>query len=415
MKIILPLSDTKLRTLKPGPKDQTFFDGGGLYLLVKVNGSKAWRLKYRFNGKGKLLSLGAYPAVSLEEARKARESARSVLAAGGDPGAVRQAAKMAAVVGAENTFEAIARERMTKQVYSAIHAQTVMRRFERDIFPWIGSRPVVDITAADVLSVLRRIESRSRITAHTALIDCSLVFRYAISTGHIPSDPCRDLRGALAKFARGHFSAITEPAKVAELLRAIDGYEGSFVVKSALKIAPLVFVRPSELRGARWADIDLDAAEWRYLVTKTKTPHIVPLSRQVVEILRSLQPLTGRGEWVFPSERGPSMSMSHNAILAALRNLGYGPGEMTGHGFRAMARTILDEVLGVPAHLIEHQLAHSVIDPNGRAYNRTTHLPERRTIMQQWADYLDCLKAGRPASAVSDISENTPAAIGKNC
>ena len=242
---------------------------------------------------------------------------------------------------------------------------------------------------------MRRIENRGALeTAHRALGNCGQVFRYAVATGRAMRDPCGDLRGALPPVKGEHFAATTEPKRVAELLRAMDGYEGTLTVRCALRLAPLVFVRPGELRNAEWADIDLDAAEWRYTVTKTRTPHIVPLSRQAVEILRELHPLTGRGRFVFPGARSNGRPMSDNAILAAMRRMGIGKDEMSGHGFRAVARTILDEVLGVRPDYIEHQLAHAVRDPNGRAYNRTAHLPERRKMMQQWADYLDTLKAG---------------------
>ena len=255
------------------------------------------------------------------------------------------------------------------------------------------------VTASEILTAVRRIESRGALeTAHRALSNCGQVFRYAIATGRAVHDPSSDLRGALPPVKPVHLAATTDPKQVAAILRAIDGYEGTLTVKCALRLAPLVFVRPGELRRAEWPDVDLDTAEWRYIVTKTKTPHIVPLSRQAVEILRELHPLTGRGRFVFPSARSTARPMSDNAILAAMRRSGIDKDEMTGHGFRAVARTILDEVLGVRPDFIEHQLAHAVRDPNGRAYNRTAHLPERRKMMQQWADYLDRLKA--PADVI---------------
>jgi integrase len=250
------------------------------------------------------------------------------------------------------------------------------------------------LSAPELLAVMRRIEGRgAQDTAHRALGTCGQVFRYAIATGRATHDPAGDLRGALTPVRGKHFAATTDPKQVAKILRAMDGYEGSLTVRCALRIAPLVFVRPGELRRAEWADIDFEAAEWRYLVTKTKTPHIVPLSRQAVEILRELRPLTGLGRFVFPGGRGNSRPMCENAVLAAMRRMGIEKDEMSGHGFRAVARTILDEVLGFRPDLIEHQLAHAVRDPNGRAYNRTAHLPERKKMMQQWADYLDKLKA----------------------
>jgi integrase len=291
----------------------------------------------------------------------------------------------------------VAREWFAKYsaTWAANHGDRIIRRFERDIFPWIGGRPIAEVTAPELLAVVRRIENRGALeTAHRALGNCGQVFRYGVATGRAMRDPCGDLRGALAPVKGEHFAATTEPKRVAELLRAMDGYEGTLTVRCALRLAPLVFVRPGELRKAEWADIDLDAAEWRYTVTKTSTPHIVPLSRQAVEILHELNPLTGRGRFVFPGARSNGRPMSDNAILAAMRRMGVGKDEMSGHGFRAVARTILDEVLGVRPDYIEHQLAHAVRDPNGRAYNRTAHLPERRKMMQQWADYLDKLKGG---------------------
>lgn len=277
------------------------------------------------------------------------------------------------------------------------HQKRVTGVFQRDIFPYLGSKPIADIKATELLAALRRIEARNAIeTAHRALQICGQVFRYAIATGRSERDITPDLRGSLMHAKAGHFSAVTEPKQVSELLRAIDGYTGSFVVKSALQLAPLVFVRPGELRKAEWEHISLESKEWRYLVTKTQTPHVVPLSKQAIEILTSLHPLTGNGRYVFPSARTPngSRAMSDVALLAALRRMGIGKDEMTIHGFRALARTILDEVLGFRPDFIEHQLAHAVRDPNGRAYNRTAHLPERHKMMQQWADYLDGLKSG---------------------
>jgi integrase len=266
-------------------------------------------------------------------------------------------------------------------------------RFQRDLFPWLGGRPIADITAQELLVTVQRIEGRGALeTAHRALHNCGQVFRYAVATGRAQRDPSGDLRGALQPVKEQHLAAITDPKRVGELLRAICDYHGRLTVRCALRLAPLVFVRPGELRSAQWADIELDAGEWRFIASKTKAPHIVPLSTQAINILRELQPLTGRGRYVFPSDRSSQRPMSDNAILAALRRMGIEKDEMSGHGFRAMARTILDEVLGFRPDWIEHQLAHAVRDPNGRAYNRTAHLPERRKMMQEWADYLDELK-----------------------
>ena len=393
----MTLTDTAIRNSKPADKPLKLTDERGLYLLLKPNGSRWWRFDYRYGGKRKTLSMGVYPDVSLKEARNRRDEARKLLASDVDPGENRKAVKAAKLEKAANSFEVVVREWYAKYspTWNESHAARIIRRFERDIFPWIGSKPIAQIAAPELLTTVRRIEDRGAVeTAHRALGNCGQVFRYAIATGRATRDISADLRGALPPVKGEHFAAITEPKEVGALLRAIDGYTGSHVVRCALRLAPLVFVRPGELRKAEWKDIDLDRAEWRYIVTKTNTPHIVPLSIQAVEIFKELQALTGRSRFVFPGARTNGRPMSDNAILAALRRMGIDKEEMSGHGFRAMARTILDEVLGVRPDFIEHQLAHSVRDPNGRAYNRTAHLPERRKMMQQWADYLDKLKAG---------------------
>ena len=395
----MPLTDTKIRTAKPADKPKKLFDGGGLYLEVSPNGGRWWRLKYRFGGKEKRLSLGVYPEVRLKDARQRREAARKLLANQVDPSEHRKAEKAAARESGANSFEVIAREWFKKHSTNWVpsHANRIIRRLERDIFPWIGGSPIAELTAPKLLDVVRRIEQRGALdTAHRTLQNCGQVLRYAVATGRAERDPSGDLRGALPPAKGEHFASVTEPEKLAGILRALDSYEGTLVVRCALRLAPLVFVRPGELRHAQWADIDLDGPEWRYTVTKTGTKHIVPLSKQSLAILSELHPVTGRGRYVFPSARNPKgdRPMSDNAVLAALRRMGIGKEEMSGHGFRAAARTILDEVLGFPPHLIEHQLAHAVRDPLGRAYNRTAHLPERRKMMQDWADYLDKLKAG---------------------
>ena len=391
------LTDTAIRKVKPGDKPIRMFDGGGLYLEVSPAGGKWWRLKYRFDGKEKRLSLGVYPDVGLKDARERRDANRKLLAAGIDLSENRKAMKSVRAERASNSFEVVTREWFAKYSpnWSEHHRDRMIRRFERDIFPWMGGRPIAEITAPELLAVVRRIESRGALeTAHRALGTCGQVFRYAVATGRAQHDPSGDLRGALPPTKGEHFAAVTDPKRVGELLRAINGYQGTLTVQCALRLAPLVFVRPGELRRAQWADIDLDTAEWRYTVSKTETEHIVPLANQAVAILREVHGLTGGGQYVFPGGRSHKRPMSDNAILAALRRMGIGKDEMSGHGFRAMARTILDEVLGVRPDLIEHQLAHAVRDPLGRAYNRTAHLPERRKMMQQWADYLDKLTAG---------------------
>jgi len=393
----MPLTDTAIKNAKPGAKPAKLFDERGLFLIVTPSGGKWWRFRYKFDNKEKLLSLGVYPDVGLKDARQRRDDARKLLADSIDPGENRKAMKAVKQDRAANSFEVITREWYAKHApnWAEHHGDRIIRRFERDIFPWIGGRPIADVTAPELLAAMRRIENRGALeTAHRALGNCGQVFRYAIATGRATRDPSGDLRGALPPVKGEHFAAVTEPIQAAELLRTLDGYQGTLTVACALRLAPLVFVRPGELRNAEWADIDLDAAEWRYHVTKTDSDHIVPLATQAVAILRELHALTGAGRYVFPGARSNGRPMSDNAILAAMRRMGISKDEMSGHGFRAMARTILDEVLGVRPDLIEHQLAHAVKDPNGRAYNRTAHLAERRKMMQQWADYLDKLKAG---------------------
>jgi integrase len=397
-KRITPLSEVRVRTAKPQENEYKLFDGGGLFLLVTPSGGKLWHFKYRFDNKEKKLTCGTYPEINLFDARKRRDEARSQLAHGIDPGTIRKAQKQAKTESTE-TFEIIAREwhgRFTP-TWTTGHADTIMSRLERDLFPWIGKRPIAEIKATELLSVMRRVESRGALeSAHRIRTICGQVFRYAVATGRAERDPASDLRGALPQPQEKHRAAITEPAKVGELLRAIEGYQGGFVVQCALKFAPLVFVRPGELRHAEWEEISFENAEWNIPAgkMKMKEPHLVPLPRQAIEILTELKKLTGASPYVFPSGRSFDRPMSDNAILAALRRMGYSKDEMSGHGFRAMARTILDEVLQVRPDYIEHQLAHAVRDPNGRAYNRTAHLNERRKMMQIWADYLDGLKAG---------------------
>ena len=391
----MPLNDMKIRNAKTKEKFYKITDGDGLYLHVTEKGGKLWRFRYRFGGKEKLLALGSYPEITLLDARQRRDEARRQLAHGIDPSAVRKAQKQASIQNTE-TFEVIAREWHSRFIstWTKGHAKTIMSRLERDLFPWIGRRPITEIKAPELLVVLRRVESRGALeSAHRIRTICSQVFRYAVATGRSENDPSSYLKCALPQPTKKNMAAITEPKKVAELLRAIDSYKGSFVVKSALKLAPLVFVRPGELRRAEWSEIDLEKAEWNIPSSKMKMrePHLVPLSKQSIEILKELKMLTGAGRYVFPGITN-ERPMSENAILAALRRMGYEKDEMSGHGFRAMARTLLDEVLQIRPDFIEHQLAHAVRDPNGRAYNRTAHLNERRKMMQKWADYLDELK-----------------------
>jgi integrase len=393
----MPLTVIKAKNAKPGDRPLKLSDGGGLYLLVHPAGGKYWRLKYRFQGKEKVLALGTFPEVSLAEARDGRDAARKHLKDGFDPGEAKKAVRAAKAGDSANSFEAIAREWHARfsPTLSPGHANAKLRRLELDVFPTLGTRPIDDIKAPEILRVLRRIEDRGALEmAHRVRGLCGEVFRYAVVTGRADRDPSADLRGALPPAKEKHFAAITDPKAVGPLLRAIDAYEGSSIVKWALRLAPLVFVRPGELRQAEWKEIDLDVAEWTIPAErmKMKLPHLVPLSAQAIEILKEAQALTGSGKYVFPGHRSRTRPMSNNAVLAALRRMGIDKDTMTGHGFRAMARTMLEEELQIRPDIIEHQLAHAVRDPLGRAYNRTTHLPERRTMMQQWADYLDSLK-----------------------
>jgi integrase len=394
----MPLTDAAIRTAKPQEKPVKLFDGGGLFLLVAPNGGKWWRLKYRFGGKEKLLSLGTYPEIGLKDARDRCIEARKLLANDIDPGEKRKADKRESILARVNTFEAVAREWMAskKDTNSAGQQEKTLARMVNDVFPWMGKRPITEIDAPEILVVIRRVDSRgARYTAHRVRSQISQIFRYGIATGVAKVDPAKDLIGAIPSPREKHFASITEPAKVGEMLRAFDGFAGTFSVLCALKLAPMIFVRPGELRAAEWAHLDLEKAEWRYRVSKTNTDHLVPLASQAVEILRELHAMTGRGRYVFPGARTASRPMSNAAVNAALRRLGYDTRtEITGHGFRAMARTILHEELHQKPEVIEHQLAHAVSDALGTAYNRTKFLKERKAMMQLWADYLDKLKAG---------------------
>lgn len=393
----MPLTDTAIRAAKPKAKPYKISDERGLFLLVSPNGSKYWRLKYRYIGKEKLLAFGTYPDIGLKDARERRDEARKLLAQEIDPAAYRKAQKAAKRERAGNSFEVIAREWFAKHSpgWALSHSSKIIRRLELHVFPWLGGNPIAEITAQEVLTALRRIENLGSLeTAHRAKTNVSQVFRYAVATGRAERDPTSDLRGALPPASGKHFASFTEPRQVAELLRAFDGFKGTFVVRSALHLAPMLFVRPGELRQARWADMDLEKAEWRFTTSKTNTEHLVPLAKQAVSILKELECLTGDGEYVFPGV-DPHRPMSEAAVNAALRRMGYDTKtEITGHGFRAMARTILHEQLHQRPEVIEHQLAHKVPDALGTAYNRTKFLNERRVMMQIWADYLEKIKEG---------------------
>ncbi|KQW96583.1 integrase [Massilia sp. Root418] len=394
----MALTDTFVRTVKPGRlSGEKHTDGAGMYLLVKETG-KYWRMNYRFLGKRKTLALGVYPEVSLATARKRRDDARRLLAEGIDPSQAKRDDRNTRTAAAAQTFEAVANQWLLKiaPTRSTSTQGKVKGWLEKNVFPVIGKKPIANIKPRDVLAAVQKMEARGAVeSAHRVKQVCGQIFRFAVALDLVERDITADLRGALAPTVKGNFAAITEPKQVGALMRAIYDYHGFPAAVAALKLAPLMFVRPGELRAAEWAEIDLDAAEWRIPAAKMKmkVEHLVPLSTQAVDILRELQPITGDGQYVFPSLRSKAC-MSENTINAALRYMGYGKETMTGHGFRAMARTILDEVLGERPDLIEHQLAHTVRDPLGRAYNRTSHLPARREMMQRWADYLDKLRVG---------------------
>jgi len=391
------LTDTKLKALKPRALLYRIADSGGLCIEVNPSGSKLWRYRYRFAGKASMVALGTYPDVSLQEARQKRDDARRLVKNGANPAVQLKAMRTAVVERAANTFGAIAADYF-EQNSNRLTAGTLKRDrrvVERDLNPYVGGTPIAEVSASVLLTALKRIKDRGALeTAHRARALAAKIFRYAVVTRGIQNNPAVDLIGALPSRKTEHFASVTEPARVAELLRAIHGYSGNPATVAALKFAPLVFVRPGELRNAKWAEVDLDTAEWRFIASKTKTPHIVPLARQAIEILRELQPFTSFSEYVFPGVRSKRRGISENTITAALRRMGYDGNTMTGHGFRAMARTILDEQLGYRPDFIEHQLAHAVRDPLGRAYNRTAHLVERKKMMQGWADYLDALRTG---------------------
>jgi integrase len=393
----MPLTDTFIRQAKySGAKaGDKHSDGGGLYLLVNAAG-KYWRMNYRYLGKQKTLALGVYPAVPLAAARKGRDQARELLAAGKDPSAEKQDAAKQAKRAAGATFEAAARDWMasTASQRSPETHKRIVSWFDRDVFPRIGQRPIDSLRPSDILDMMKKMQARGvKESAHRVLGYVSKVFRMAMVAELVERDPTVGVGDALEKPVERHFAAITEPAKVGPLMRAIYAYDGHPVTRAALKFVSLVFQRPHMVRKAEWADVDLDAGEWRIPAAKMKmeNDHIVPLASQAVEVLRGLKPLTGDGRYVFASLR-PGRPMSENTMNAALRSLGYDSDTMVCHGFRAMARTILDEVLGERVDLIEHQLAHAVKDVNGRAYNRTAHLPARRAMMQRWSDYLDTLR-----------------------
>jgi len=391
------LTDVVVRNAKPKDKAYKIADERGMYLLVQPSGGKLWRFDYRYFGKRKTKAFGAYPDVTLNKARELRDEARKLLASDVDPSEVRKAEKAAKLGKLSNSFEVVAREWVSTHLMSKskMNAERSLRRFELYLFPRFGSKPIADIEPPEVLSAIRVIQNLNKIdTAKRTLQTAGQVWRYAVQTGRAIRDVTADLKGAIPSAKVKHMASFTDPKDVAGLLRSIEGFTGTLTVQSALKLAPLVFVRPAELRKAKWADIDFDAAEWRYTVTKTNTEHIVPLSRQALEILKEIHLFSGGGQFVFVNGHNSREAMSDAALNAALRRMGYDTKtEITGHGFRAMARTLLHERLGIDPHIIEHQLAHRVPDALGGAYNRTKFLAQRKEMMQKWADYLDELKA----------------------
>ncbi|MBQ1784260.1 MAG: integrase arm-type DNA-binding domain-containing protein [Gammaproteobacteria bacterium] len=390
------------------PKDKPYklTDERGLYLEVAPGGAKYWRLKYRFAGKEKRLAFGVFPEVGLADARAKRDEARRLLADGQDPAAVKKAQRQAVIRDTTNSFRAVAERWLAvrQQEWAPKHTRTVEQRLAGNILPWLGDKPIHQISTPDVAEVLERAAKRGAIeTAHRLAHIIKGVFAYAEAAGVVQTNQIGAITKTLPSRQPKHLAAATTPAELAPMLRAIDGYHGTFVVSCALKLAPLLFCRPGELRHMEWAELDLEAGEWVIPGAKLKgltvrksdrDAHLVPLSHQAVEILRQLQPLTGRGRYVFPSARDSKRPMSDNAVLSALRRLGIEKSEMSGHGWRATARTIGAEVLNFRPDLLEAQLAHTVKDANGRAYNRTTFAAERRDMMQRWADFLDSIKTG---------------------
>lgn len=389
----MPLSDTAIRTAKPSSKTIRKSDGGGLVLLINPNGSRWWRFRYRINGKAKMLSLGTYPETSLSDARQKRDELRKLVAAGIDPSDQRKATKEATA----DTFKAVCLEWFAKISTSWVpaHATRNMQRLERHVFPYLADKPVSNITPVIVLELLNRIETTGNVeTAHRVKQIIGMTMRYAVATGRADHDPTASLKGALAPTRVKHHPALLDPAAIGAVLRQFDGYGGYPPVRAGIRLGPMLFCRPGELRQMKWADLDLKAKEWRFTLSKTRQAHIVPLSKQVVEIITGMIPLTGHGCYVMPSQRSPAgdRPMSDAAVTAAYRALGIEQDVLVAHGWRATARTLLVEQLKYPVDIVEQQLGHQVKDALGRAYNRTQFLDERKEMMQSWADYLDSLK-----------------------
>ena len=392
----MALTDTAVRNAKPKEKPYKLGDSGGLYVIVRPNGSKLWRYKYRLGGKANSRGLGKYPDVGLKEVRRRRDECRQDVASGLNPMSRWKATLAGTVDDISASFETVAREWFESRLPNWVpsHASRVLMRLERYVFPTLGARSIADISAQDIHAMLKPIQDQEKYeTASRVLTVCHQVCDYALFSERITRNPAAPVKHLLTKPTPTHFAAVTDPKEIGKLLRMLDAYEGSPAVMAALKLAPIWFVRPGDLRHAKWADIDLDAAEWRFRVSKTQTDLIVPLSRQAVRILRDLHPHTAHQEWVFPGARNNGRALSENTLAIAMRTMDIPKETMSVHGFMAMARTVLDEQLGQRPDLIEHQLGHAVRDPLGRAYNRTQHLPERKNMMQKWADYLDKLRS----------------------
>lgn len=394
----MALTDTQLRNAKPAEKDYSITDGQGLSILITSKGAKGWRFRYRHLGKPKLMSFGTYPEVTLQQARVRRDEARALVAKDIDPGQDRKEQKHKVKLESLNTFQAVASEwhALHNKSKSERHQQRVKRWLEFYLYPSLGQKAVSSITAPMVLDATSILQKQGKLeTAHRIIQTAGQVFRYAIQKGFAAYNPAPDLKGALPPPVVKNMAAMIEPKDFADLLRNIDGYSGTLTVQCALKLAPLVFQRIGELRHMKWADLDFENNEWRYLVTKTKTQHIVPLSSQAIAIIENMRQFSGHGMYVFPGGRTHERPMSENAINAALRNMGYDTqAEITGHGFRAIAQTLGEQELGLDPKHIERQLAHSVANPLGTAYERAQFLKDRKIMMQRWADYLDELKAG---------------------
>lgn len=404
----MTLTDAQIKAYRPLDKAYKSPKERGLFLLVNPNGSRLWRHAYTFAGKESTVGLGAYPEVTLKEARERRDENRRLLSKGLDPAEHKRILKAQALGDEANLFGTLAAEWLQTFApdWSADHKDKIESRLNRYVLPWLAKRPIDQLTAAELLVVIKRIAVSTLDTAHRALQNVTAIFRYAATARDWPGRPLHnialDLSGSIPPNRQTkHFAAIIEPKAIGALMLDISRYTGKLVTRCALKLEAYTFVRPGELRHAEWTEFSLDAATWSIAGEKMKmdNPHIVPLSRQAMDVVREVQALTGRGRYVFPGDHDRSVAMSENAVVYALRRMGYNGDEMTGHGFRAMARTALDEVLGFRPDIIEHQQAHKVKDPNGRAYNRTTFMDERRRMMQVWADYLDKLAAEAEAEA----------------